>query len=68
MTTRKTTTKPAVKPKTKPKPEKLVKVTVAKGLSMKEGREKVWKAAKRKGKNDARSLGYDPKTGKGWAL
>lgn len=52
----------------KPKPEKLVKVTVAKGLPKKEGLKKVWNAAKRKGKRDARGIGYDPKTGKGWAL
>ncbi|WP_156612716.1 hypothetical protein [Paramagnetospirillum marisnigri] len=47
---------------------KRVSVTVAKGLSKKDGLAAVWKAAKRKGKNDARAMGYDPKTGKGWAL
>lgn len=47
---------------------KAVHVTVAKGLSRKDGEAKVWAAAKRKGKTDARSLWYDPKTGKGGAL
>jgi hypothetical protein len=50
------------------KPEKLIRVTVAKGLSKKGGLKAVWNAAKRKGKRDARSIGYDPKTGKGHAL
>lgn len=46
---------------------KTVRVTVAKGLSQKEGCAKVWAAARRKGKTDARGLTYDPKTGKGTA-
>lgn len=45
-----------------------VTVTVAKGLSKKDGLSAVWNAAKRKGKNDARAMGYDPKAVKGWAL
>jgi len=45
-----------------------VEVTVEAGLDEKTGRDKVWKAARRKGKNDARSVWYDPKTGKGGAL
>lgn len=43
-------------------------VVVAKGLSRKDGAAAVWRAAKRKGKTDARGISYDPKTGKGWAI
>lgn len=45
-------------------------VTVAKGLSEKDGRAAVFRAAVRKaGRSyDCRSIGYDPKTGKGWTL
>lgn len=47
-----------------------VSVTVAKGLSVKDGRAAVYRAAKRKaGRSyDCRAIGYDPKTGKGWTL
>lgn len=43
------------------------RVTVAKGLSPKDGRDKVIKAALRKFGGDYRSATYDPKTGKGTA-
>lgn len=42
-----------------------VHVTVKPGLTVDEGRKRVWRAAKHKGKTDARSITYDPKTGKG---
>jgi hypothetical protein len=58
----------AVKRKRKGMDGGLVHVTVAKGLSKKDGIAAVWKAAKRKGKTDCRSIGYDPKTGNGHAI
>lgn len=60
--------KAAAKVLRKPLGEKRVSVTVAKGLSKKDGCAAVWRAAKRKGKRDARAIWYDPKTGKGFAL
>ncbi|ARJ65473.1 hypothetical protein WV31_07315 [Magnetospirillum sp. ME-1] len=47
-----------------------VTVTVAKGLSLKDGRAAAYRAARRKAGRgyDCRAIGYDPNTGKGWTL